>query len=468
MGSRGIEHITIPSRANREIDLLNGPVGSTLFCFSLPFMFSILLQTLYTTIDTVIVGQYLGSNGLSAVSNGSQLVEVANMILVGFSTAGQVLISQAVGAGKKEAVQQIVSSLFYIIMSAALGICCIYLIFYRFLLDILNTPPEAVDQAGNYIVICSFGFVFIGLYNMFSAVFSGRGDSVHPLLFVLIASAVNIILDILFVAVFRWNVAGAAAATVLGQGASVLFCIRYLKKNPKTYDFSMELSSLRFDRESGKQLLYLGIPHAMQSVAVHFSFLFVIRLINTAGVAVSAAFGVVQKIRNLPNVLTRAVGLGAGTMFGQNLGAGRYDRVSSVMRWCLFISTGVHLVFGLFLVFNPILSFQFFTQDESVLEYASLCIMTLLLEFPAKSLMTGCNALVSAQGNVKLSMVVAFLDAFVGRVFLTWLFGVALGMGTLGLFLGYGMGTYLTAIPVFVYYISGLWKRKKYLYRSGR
>ena len=122
--------------ANSRNDLLNGPVGTTLLRFSLPCT---LLQTLYTTIDTIIVGQYLGSSGLSAVSNGSQLVEVPNMILIGFSTAGQVLISQAVGANKKENVRQIVGSLFYLIMAVAVTVCCIYLMFYKVLLDILNT-----------------------------------------------------------------------------------------------------------------------------------------------------------------------------------------------------------------------------------------------------------------------------------------------------------------------------------------
>ncbi len=444
-------------------DLLHGPVASRLLTFSLPFMVSTLLQTLYSTTDTVIVGQCLGSSGLSAVSNGSQLMQMISMICVGFSTAGQVLIAQSVGAGNTGKIRQIVESLVYLVigLSVALGVFCVALC--DVLLTALNTPVEAYEQARYYVIICGCGTIFTGLYNMFSAIFRGLGDSRHPLLFVFIASVINIILDLLFVAVLGWNVAGAALATLLGQLASVVFSVVYLYRNPKLLPFPFRILEMRPHRETAGQITKIGIPLAIQSAAVQFSFLFVSGMVNTLGVDVSAAFGVAQKLRNVPGVLTQGLGLGTSSMIGQNLGAGNQKRVSQTINWCLLFTTIVNALFGVAFALTPVLCFRMFTQDEAVLAYAGMCMFTLVIELPGRCLMPGCNALVSAQGFVKFSMTVAFLDAFAGRVLLCWLLGIVLDMGAMGFFLGYSLATYITAIPVFVYYISGLWKRRSNL-----
>lgn len=449
--------------ATAQSDLLHGPVARSLLTFSLPFMVSTLLQTLYSTTDTVIVGQCLGSNGLSAVSNGSQLMQMISMICVGFSTAGQVLIAQSVGAGNADKIRKIVESLVYLVigLSVALGVLCVVLC--DVFLTALNTPAEAYEQARYYVIICGYGTIFTGLYNMFSAIFRGLGDSRHPLLFVCIASVINIILDLLFVAVLGWNVAGAALATVLGQLASVAFSVVYLYRNPALLPFPFQILKMRPHGETAGQITKIGIPLAIQSAAVQFSFLFVSGMVNTLGVDVSAAFGVAQKLRNVPGVLTQGLGLGASSMIGQNLGAGQQKRVSQTINWCLLFTTIVNALFGVLFALAPVLCFRMFTQDEAVLIYAGVCMFTLVVELPGKCVMPACNALVSAQGFVKFSMVVAFLDAFAGRVLLSWLLGIVLDMGALGFFLGYSLATYLTAVPVFVYYISGLWKKRRIL-----
>jgi putative MATE family efflux protein len=435
-------------------------VAKTLILFSFPFMLSTLLQTLYSTTDTIVVGQYLGSAGLSAVSNGSQLMQMLYMICVGFSTAGQVLISQAQGAHDQLKVQRVVGTLcvLEVLLSAFLGALC--LIFNHSLLDLLNTPTEAYVQASHYISICSWGMIFTGLYNMFSAILRGMGNSKQPLIFVVIASVINIILDVLFIAVFHWNVAGAALATVIGQFVSVLFSIYYLYRHSADFNISFTLHDLIPHRATSLQIIQIGIPLAIQSAAVQFSFLFVSHMVNTLGITVSAAFGVAQKLRNIPGILTQALGLGASSMIGQNLGARRNDRVSSTVNWCLLFTTIINAAFGILFWFAPVFCFRIFTQDQTVLAYAFICIIALVVELPGKCVMPACNALVSAQGFVQFSMVVAFLDAFAGRVLCCWLFGIVMDLGALGFFLGYSAGTYLTAIPVFIYYLSGLWKRR--------
>lgn len=451
------------TRSARTADLLNGPVGRTLTAFSVPFVISTLLQTLYSTVDTVVVGQVLGKEGLSAVSNGSQLMQMIYMICIGFSTAGQVLIAQAAGAKNYEKVQKVVGSLCVLetLFSLLLGAFCV--ICSGWLLDVLNTPEEARRQAAYYIIICGVGVLFTGMYNMFSAILRGLGDSRHPLLFVVISTSVNLVLDLVFVIVFDWNVAGAALATVIGQLASVIFSAVFLSRHEETFHFHLSLGTMRAERMSTIQLIQLGVPMCIQSAAVQSSFLFVSHMVNSLGLTVSAAFGAMLKIRNIPGVLTQGFGLGASSMIGQNLGAKRQDRVKQTVNWCIILTSAVNFLFALPFTFLPVLCFRLFTQDADVLGYAGLCMFALVLELPAKCVMPACNALVSAQGFVRFSMVVAFLDAFAGRVLLCWLFGTALGLGALGFFLGYTCGSYLTAVPVFIYYVTGLWRRRSAL-----
>lgn len=444
-----------------SVDLLHQPVAPTLLRFSFPFMLSTLLQTLYSTTDMVVIGQFLGGAGLAAVSNGSQLMQLLYMVCIGFSTAGQILIAQAVGAKNYEKTQKVVGTLFALEIALSLLISAVCLIFSRQMLSALMTPAEAVVQARYYTLICGAGMIFTGLYNMFSAVLRGMGDSRHPLLFVFIASVLNIILDVLFIAVFHWNVAGTAAATVIGQAVSVLFSIWFLRRHSEELHFHLELKDLLPDKPTAGQLVKIGTPLAIQSAAIQLSFLFVSRMVNSLDIlALSSAFGVTQKIRSIPTILTQALNLGASSMIGQNLGARQLDRVKSTVNWGLLFATVINAVFALLFFLFPVLCFRLFTADQDVLAYAVMCMFTLLLELPGRCLMPSCNALVSAQGFVQFSFAVAFLDAFVGRILFCWLLGIVFNLGALGFFLGYSAGTYLTAIPVFIYYISGLWKKR--------
>jgi putative MATE family efflux protein len=447
-------------RNSAAMDLINSPVPGTLFLFSFPFMLSTLLQTLYSTTDTIVVGQFLGSSGISAVSNGSQIMQMLYAVCIGFTNGGQVLIAQAKGADNKNKLQKIIHSLFILgtILSLLLGAVC--LIFCNQILTLMSTPPEAYRQAGWYIIICSIGIVFTGLYNMFSAVLRGLGDSRHPLIFVAIATGLNVILDIWFVAFLHWNVAGAALATVIGQIVSVVFSTCYLKGHAGQFGIDFDFRHFRIEKESAGLLLQLGLPMAVQMGAVQISFLFVAKMINGLGVTISAAFGVMQKIRNFPNFITQGFAMGAASMMGQNLGAKRLDRVNKVMHCCLLFTAAVDLSCMVLYLSAPEFCFRLFTQDQTVLSYAAMSMLVLAIEIPANCFMPACNSLVSAQGFVRLSFIVAMLDAFVGRIFFCWFLGAGLHLGAFGYFLGYIIGTYITAAIVAIYYFSGLWKKR--------
>ena len=451
-------------RSPASADLTEGKVLPVLLRFSVPFMIATLLQTLYTTVDMIVIGQFLGGTGLSAVSNGSQLIQMATMLCVGFANAGQVLLAQSRGAGDQERIRRVTGTLLYLMLGFSLLIGAAYVVFSKGLLHLLGTPREAFDQARAYIVICGGGLLFTGLYNMFSALMRGVGDSRHPMIFVAVASCVNLLLDLLFVARLHWGVAGAAAATVIGQAASVLFCLVFLRARPQHLGFVYRLGSLRYHPKEAATMLRIGIPMSLQSGAIHVSFLFVSALVNTGGVVDSAAFGVTEKLRNLPQILCSGLMLGSSSMIGQNLGARKPERAEKTVRSCILLGLIIMAVFGTLFGTAPALWFRLFTQDEAVIGRASVCILTLLINMPALNvIMPGCNALIQAQGNARLSLVIALFDAFCGRILLSWLLGVVFGLKFFGFILGYSLATYFTAIPVGIYFLSGRWKKRALL-----
>lgn len=444
-------------------DLNQGNVFQTLFLFSIPFMLSTMFQTLYSMVDMIVVGNFVGKEGLSAVANGSQLMELIIVFCVGFSTAGQIIISQYVGAKKTEKIWKINGTLFTVLIIFSVVLTCIGLLGGGALLKILSTPSEAFSYARSYVLICSGGILFTGLYNMISAIFRGMGDSRHPLYFIAIASIVNIILDLLFVGVLKWAVAGAALATVIGQGVSVVCSLIFLQRHQQAFYFALRKEYMKPDKAITRMLFRLGIPLALQSSAVMISFLFVNKMINGLGVAVSAVFGAGQKLRNIPGIMTQAIGLGATAMTGQAFGANLQKRVSQIYLYGCLINTIISVSICAVFMIWPQECFRLFTSDESVLAYAPMFMLTLLIEMPAKIFMPSGGALISGCGNTRLSMTLAFCDAFIGRIFMTWLLGKYFGMGAFGYFLGYTSATYVTSVPQIIYYLMGTWKNRKRL-----
>ena len=221
-----------------------GSIPKQLFFFTLPFMASNALQVLYSTIDMIIVGKFVGTAGLAAVSQSSQLINFAAMLCLGFSNAGQVLIAQAMGAEKKKEMNAILGTLFTLLMGLAVILAAIFIFFRGELLSLIKTPPEASEMAEEYLIICGSLVFFTAGYNMVSAVLRGMGDSKRPFLFIGIASVVNLVLDLLFTGYLGWGVAGAAWATVIGQAVSFLFSLYYLNRNRFAFgfDFSARLS----------------------------------------------------------------------------------------------------------------------------------------------------------------------------------------------------------------------------------
>ena len=275
-------------------DLTKGSVPKTLFTFSLPLFLSGLLQMVYNMVDMIVVGNFVGTNGLSAVSIGGEVLMLITFVAMGFSNAGQILISRHVGAKRHDLVGEMVGTLFTLLEGLAIIIMVLFLFTYQGIIAWLNTPEEILDYTRDYCITCVWGVVFIYGYNLVSAILRGMGDSKHPFIFIAIASGINVILDILFVGPMGMGPGGAALATVIGQAVSFLFALRLLYRNRAQIHFDFHPRHFRISRNVIRPLLSLGIPMVIQSAAITFSMLFVNSYINSYGTVAVAVTGVAR------------------------------------------------------------------------------------------------------------------------------------------------------------------------------
>lgn len=444
-------------------DFTQGNIARQLFFFAIPFMASNALQVLYSTIDMIIVGEFVGTPGLSAVSQSSQIVNFATMVCLGFSNAGQVLLAQALGAKKRKEMNDIIGTLFTFITIIALIFTCVMLCAQTWILNIMKIPEESYEMARDYLVICSIGFIFTAGYNMVSAVLRGMGDAKRPFLFIGIASVVNLVLDILFTGIFGWGVAGAAWATIIGQVVSFVFSLFYLYRKKDLFGFDFKIQSFAPKGKYVKMIAALGTPMAIQSGCINLSMLVVNAMINDIGVVASATFGVGVRIDDIVNKISQGIQYAAVPMISQNIGAAKLDRAKKVVHVAWIYSAILTLFFMVLYMTLGKQLFMIFSDDILVHNMSGEFIRAILWMFPAFALMRGSGAFIQGIGNAKLSMVLALLDGVVLRIGLSWLFGIFFGWGFFGFVLGYGLAPYGYAIPSMIYFLAGKWQKRKAL-----
>ena len=442
-------------------DFTQGPLFKRMLLFSIPFMLSNGLQVLYSMADMLIVGKYVGASGISAIQNSGQAVFALTMLGMGFATGGQVLISQLIGRGERERLNVAIGTTFTLITLLGIAVSIISYCFAGPFLHLLRTPPEAFAGAKDYLQICGGGLIFIYAYNMISAVLRGAGDSIRPFLFIAVSAILNILCDLLFVVAFKWGVAGAAVATVFSQVIVFLLSIWVLYSNRTVFGFNFKLRSWRIEPVIAKALVKLGIPFAVRFAAISISMLFVTSLINKLGVSASAAFGIGLRLDELANKISQGVMMAVSTIVGQNIGAGKIDRIRRCVYYAWSICGGFFLLLGLAMVFFPRQMFGFFTDDPAVLDLAPVIAFAMVLHYPALLIMKGTNGFVQGIGNAVFGLVIALLDGFVFRMFFSWFFGIWCGMGLFGMLLGYALATYGTALPNLFYFLFVPWYKRK-------
>lgn len=444
-------------------DLTQGSVPKQLVRFALPLFFSGLLQTVYNMVDMIIVGQYVGKTGLSAVSVGGEVLTMLTFIAMGMSNAGQIIISQYVGSRQYDKIQKMVGTLFTFLLSCSIMMTVVCLIIRKNILHWINMPSEAMADGEAYILVCICGLFFIYGYNLVSAILRGMGDSKHPFWFIAVASVVNLVLDILFVAILKSGTLGAALATVIGQAVSFLWSLIYLYRHKEQFGFDFKLKSFGIYKEVFFPLIKLGIPMMLQSAAITFSKLFITSWVNTYGVVASAVTGVGNKLQVLTNVFAQALSAAGGSMIAQNIGAEKYERVPKVVKTSFVIDAVVAIVLSVLTVLYPRVVFGIFTSDAEVLDMANSYLPIAVLLYAGCVFRPPMMALINGSGNSKLNIAIALLDGIAVRIGLAYLLGAICNMGIHGFWYGNAISGFVPFLIGFPYYLSGKWRTRKYL-----
>ena len=442
-------------------DLTVGPVTPLLLRFAVPIMLSNILQTAYNMTDMAVIGRFAGSAGLSAVTIGGDVLHLFMFLGMGFAQAGQIIIYQYVGAGKREELNKVIGTLFTGIAAASFFLTLLTFLLNRPMLRLLNAPPEAYDGARDYILCTAAGMIFTLGYNMVSAILRGMGDSARPMLFVAVSTVINVGLDFLFIAGFSWGAFGAAFATVLSQGVSLLLALAYLYRHRVAFSFDFRLQSFRPDPGVLKIALKLGIPVAIQSSASSISSLFVASFVNSYGVVASAVTGVGSRLSGLALIVANSMNVSSSAMIGQSFGAGKTDRIRAAF-WRVF---AVDLLFvsvlSVLMLLFPEFVFGLFNDDPAVLKMARLYAPVAAVTFMGFSVRSPSLGLINGLGHSRMNFIMGVVEGFILRIGLTYLMGVVFGWGIEGFWYGSAIASYGYGLVVFPYFFSGRWKTRK-------
>lgn len=319
-----------------EKNLTTGSVMKTVLYFSLPYLLSYFLQTLYGMADLFIIGQFNGVESTTAVSIGSQIMHMVTVMIVGLAMGAVVMIGQAIGAGKRERVSDTIGNTVTLFMALSIVLTLALLFAVKPIVSGMSTPDEAVPGTTSYLTICFIGIPFITAYNIISAVFRGMGDSKSPMYFVAIACVANIALDYLFIGGMGLGAAGAALGTTLSQTISVIVSLVMVVRQKAGIHLSVQ--NFKPHRNTMAGLLKIGIPIAFQDGFIQISFLAITVFANMRGLNDAAAVGIVEKIIGIIFLVPSSMLQTVSALCAQNIGAGKHDRARRTLRYAAAIA----------------------------------------------------------------------------------------------------------------------------------
>ena len=347
-----------------EKNLTSGSVFQNIVWFSLPYLLSYFLQTLYGMADLFIIGQFEGVAGTTAVSIGSQVMHMITVMIVGLAMGSTVSIAQAVGANNKKQASLSVGNTVTLFMGLSVVLSAVLLLFVRPIVTVMSTPEEAVSGTVLYLTICFLGIPFITAYNIISSIFRGLGDSRSPMYFIAVACVANIVLDYLFIGYFHLGPAGAALGTTLAQAVSVVIALIAILKQRS--GITLGKSDFRPRRPVMGQLLQIDIPVALQDGFIQIAFIVITIIANRRGLSAAAAVGIVEKMISFLFLVPSSMLSTVSALCAQNIGAGKEDRARETLRYAIMIAAGFGILVSILIQFIAEPAVGLFTTDTTV------------------------------------------------------------------------------------------------------
>lgn len=440
-------------------DLTTGSVAKKLYRFALPIIFTNLLQAIYNVVDMIIVGQFLGSTGMAAVSVGGQITMIVLVVVMAFSNAEAVVVGQMSGAGNKEGIAKTANSMLVFAVIVSLCLTIVIIAFSGPLIHGLNVESKAFADTRNYLIVYMCGTVFVYIYNALYGMLRGLGESTAPMIFAIISTVINLVLDVLFVGFTPLGTMGAALATVISQIISVVMMVIFIKKKVTVFRFSK--AEFRIDRQCLGQLIKVGLPQMCQFVLTNVSFILIGALINSYGVTSAAAAGAANKIYNFGILPGQAIMAAIITMTAQNMPNKNYKRIFSGVGAGMVLTLIIGFALMAICQLLPAQLLGLFTVETEVITIGIPFMRILVWAFIIENIMFCMFGLLTGAGYTHITMISAMSGAFIIRLAFSHVLTRFSPLGFDGIALAYVLAPCLSIAISGLFILSGRWKKPR-------
>jgi putative MATE family efflux protein len=437
-------------------DLTTGKEGKLIFQFAAPMLLGNIFQQLFSVVDSIVVGNFIGKEALAAVGASFPVIFMMVSMIIGVVMGTTVVISQYFGAKDLDRVKRAIDTMY--IYSTVAGVIATVagLLLAGPLLRLLGTPEDIMPQALQYLRIYFSGIIIFFGYNGTSAVLRGLGDSKTPLYFLIIATVANIILVLLFVAVFKWGIAGAAYATLLANAIAFGLAIYWLNKTHKL--IRIAIRGLHFDREIFRQSIRIGLPTGVQQTLVAIGGMALLSIVNTFGTNVLAGYSVASRLDALATIPAMSFSQALSTFVGQNIGAGKLERIRSGLISTVKMAGSVTIATTIFIVICGHILMSLFTKDIEVIRLGDQYLTIVSSFYVLFTLMFIYNGIMRGAGDTFIPMFFSLISLWLIRIPLAWFLSRRLGAE--GIWWAIPVGWLIGLTLSFTYYKTGRWKRK--------
>lgn len=446
------------------VDMTVGRPWENILVFTVPMLIGNIAQQLYNTVDSVVVGKYVGDNALAAVGSAGPILNLLIVLFIGISVGAGIMVSQYFGARNREDLSRTIGNCITLTALSSLFVMIVATLAARPLLELLKTPDSIVDWCTSYLQILFVGSAGLAYYNILSGVLRGLGDSASALLYLIVASILNIVLDLVFVAQFDMGVAGVALATVIAQGVSALLCLWKLSRMRDLFD--LKASYLKMTKKHTMNIIRLGVPSGVTQAIFSMAMLVVQSLTNSFGEQFIAANVIVMRVDGFAMLPNFSFGTAMTTYAGQNIGAGFYDRVAKGAKQGTLMGVGVSAaITSMILIFGKYLM-AIFTNTEDLVTLSMNMMRILAVGYIAMAVIQCLSGVMRGAGDTMTPMWISIIMTIVIRV------PVAYGMVYLtksaqypkgrqesifiSLLISWAIGAVLTGI----FYRKGKWREK--------
>ena len=447
-----------------QMDMTQGRPWEKILIFTVPMLLGNIAQQLYNTVDSIVVGKYVGDSALAAVGSAGPVFNLLLVLFVGISMGAGIMVSQYYGSRDRENLSKTIGSTLTLTAAASLLLMVVGTLAIRPLLEALDTPENIMDWCTSYLMILLWGIVGLAYYNILCGILRGLGDSLSALVYLLVATVLNIILDVWFVAGLGMEVGGVALATVIAQMVSAVLCLMKLRKMTEYFD--METRYLKPDRENIRTVIRLGLPSGLTQAIFSLAMVVVQSLTNSFGEMIIAANVIIMRVDGFAMMPNFSFGTAMTTYAGQNVGAKQHDRVKQGAKQGTFIAAGTSAaITGLILLFGPYLM-GIFTNTQELARLSADMMKILAVGYIAMAVTQSLSGIMRGAGDTVTPMWISLLTTVAvrvplayGLVYLTRTPELPQGRYE-SLWISLLVSWVLGAVVTFVFYKAGRWKKK--------